>query len=175
MGNRNGPYESDFPVGTSVRIASRVALEAFMSEWKGHTPLQLEQLAYAEQVAMVSAVDYYHGGDELYELHAVPGLWHEACLSAVEPVVIDLSEVRTALALHELLARQLAFPEYYGKNWDAFDECFGDPDAGPLPVAVRFVGWEVLAQHLPREARLLRDCIESGLAHGVECKVEWAG
>ena len=27
---------------------------------------------------------------------------------------------------HSELARGLAFPDYYGKSWDAFDECFGD-------------------------------------------------
>jgi len=39
----------------------------------------------------------------------------------VTSVVIDLSDVRTASALNELLARKLGFPDYYGKNWDAFD------------------------------------------------------
>jgi RNAse (barnase) inhibitor barstar len=93
----------------------------------------------------------------------------------MESVVIDLSEVRTAHALHQLLARQLVFPEYYGNNWDAFDECFGDPDAGRLPGAVRFIGWKVLAERLPVEAERLRECVKSGLADGVRCKVEWAG
>ena len=65
MGNRNGPYEADFPVGTTVRIASRAALEGFMSEWKWHSPLTREQLAFAERIATVSAVGYYHRGDEL--------------------------------------------------------------------------------------------------------------
>jgi RNAse (barnase) inhibitor barstar len=175
MGKRNGPYEADFPVGTTVRIASRVALEAFLSEWNRHNPLEPEQLTFAGRVATVSAVGYYHGGDELYELGEVPGVWHEACLDAVEPVVIDLSEVRTASALHELLAHKLAFPDYYGRNWDAFNDCFCDADAGSWPDAVRFVGWEALAQRLPRDAKLFRECVESGLANGARCTVEWAG
>ena len=96
-------------------------------------------------------------------------------MSAIGPVVIDLSEVRTASVLHELLARKLGFPDYSGRNWDAFDECFGAPDAGSLPDSVRFVGWEALNQRLPREAKLLRECVEDGLAKGVQCIVEWAG
>jgi len=175
MGRGNGPYEADFPVGSTVRIASRDALERFQSEWKRHNPLQSEQLNFAGRVATVRDVGYYHGGDELYALADVPGLWHEVCLSAIGPAVIDLSEVLTASALHELLARQLAFPDYYGKTWDAFEKCFGDPDAGPLPDSVRFVGWEVLNRRLPREAKLLRECVEDGLAKGVQCIVEWAG
>jgi RNAse (barnase) inhibitor barstar len=27
---------------------------------------------------------------------------------------------------HEAIAKVLAFPDYYGKNWDAFDECIRD-------------------------------------------------
>ena len=88
--------------------------------------------------------------------------------------MVDLSQIRTASELHELLAHALAFPDYYGRNWDAFDECFGDPDGRPLPEAVRFVGWETLAQRLPRDANLLRECVEYGLANGARCTVEWA-
>ena len=87
-------------------------------------------------------------------------------MSTIGPVVIDLSAVRTASDLHELLARKLAFPDYYGRNWDAFDECFGDPDAGTLPDSVRFLGWEALNQRLPQEAKLLRECVEDARAKG---------
>jgi len=80
MGTRNGRYEADFPRGTTVRIASRPELEKFVDEWKLHHRLQLEQLAFADAVAKVVEVAYYHGGDELYALDGIPGLWHEACL-----------------------------------------------------------------------------------------------
>jgi len=94
---------------------------------------------------------------------------------AGETVLIDVSEIEASAALHELLAQKLRFPDYYGRNWDAFDECFGDPDAGPQPQSVRIVGWLALARRLPRDADLLRRCIDDGLAHGVRCKVEWVG
>jgi RNAse (barnase) inhibitor barstar len=175
MGRINGPYKADFPVGTTVSIASRPALEAFMSDWKWHHPLQSEQLAFANQVATVAEVYYYHGADELYALSDVPGLWHEVCLAVVTPIVIDLSDILAASALHDVLARTLGFPDYYGRNWDAFDECFGDPDVGLLPDAIRFVGWQTLAQRLPQDAKLLRQSVENGLANGLRCKVEWAG
>lgn len=91
------------------------------------------------------------------------------------PIVIDLSDIQTASALHDVLARTLGLPDHYGRNWDAFEECFGDPDAGPLPDAIRFVGWQTLAQRLPQDAKLLRQIIENGLSNGVRCRVEWAG
>jgi len=44
--------------------------------------LQRQQLNYADKIAKVKSVGFYHGGDELYELKGVPGMWHEQCLKA---------------------------------------------------------------------------------------------
>ena len=80
MGTRNGPYEADYPKGTIVRVISSAELQKFKAEWQYHHPLQHEQLAFAGAVAEVVEVLYYHGGDELYSLQGIPGLWHEVCL-----------------------------------------------------------------------------------------------
>ena len=81
MGETKGPYNEEFPVGAKVRIADREKLERFMSDWKYHHPLQREQLQYGGRVVSVTKVSFYHGGDELYELSEVPGIWHEQVLS----------------------------------------------------------------------------------------------
>lgn len=81
MGKTKGPYEPEFPVGTQVRILELEALEKFQQEWKWHNPLRDEQLSFAGREAQVNSVAFYHGGDELYELKGVPGIWHEACLT----------------------------------------------------------------------------------------------
>lgn len=83
MGQRNGLYQADFPVGTTIRIASRGELEAFMTRWKWHHPLQSDQLSFAGRLAEVVDIAFYHGGDELYTLREIPGSWHEACLRQV--------------------------------------------------------------------------------------------
>ena len=82
MGKHNGLYVSDFPRGSRVRIASYVVLERFAQEWKLHNSLKPEQLAFAGAIAVIRDVGYYHGGDELYQLQDIPGVWHEACLEA---------------------------------------------------------------------------------------------
>jgi hypothetical protein len=46
------------------------------------SPLQPEQLAHAGAIAEVEEVGFYHGGDVLYNLKNIPGIWHEQCLSA---------------------------------------------------------------------------------------------
>ena len=175
MGTRNGLYEAAFPVGTTVRVAPRADLEAFVATWKWHHPLQVEQFECAGSLATVKNVSFYHGGDVLYELRDVPGIWHEACLRTPTRVVVDLSKIETPEGLHTLLAERLGFPDYYGKNWDAFDECFGDKAGSPLPEAVRFVGMRALETRLPREAELLRSCLDEHPAVGSRCRVEWAG
>lgn len=77
MGRTRGPYNAEYQTGTSVRIETRQALEAFVREWKWHHPLQPNQLSFADAVARVKEVSFYHGGDELYQLEGIPGLWHE--------------------------------------------------------------------------------------------------
>ena len=74
-------YDAEFPVGTRVRIRCLEALERFKREWKYHHPLSDEQLVYAGTLSQVKDVGYYHGGDALYTLTHVPGIWHEENLS----------------------------------------------------------------------------------------------
>ena len=80
MGNKNGPYNEEYPVGTIVRIIDRDALKHFQQSWKYHNPIEDNQLSYAGQIAKVEEVSFYHGGDELYRLENIPGIWHESCL-----------------------------------------------------------------------------------------------
>jgi hypothetical protein len=83
MGRTRGAYKEEFPVGTTVRVVDCAELEAFLQTWKLHDLLQPGQLAFAGATARVASVGFYHGGDELYALEGVPGIWHEACLCLV--------------------------------------------------------------------------------------------
>jgi hypothetical protein len=73
-------YNAEFPSGTKVRIKNWQFLEEFQRNWKFHHPLQDFQLDCAGEAAVVSGVGYYHGGDVLYHLEKIRGIWHEACL-----------------------------------------------------------------------------------------------
>lgn len=84
MGRLKGPYNAEFPAGTHVRLADRDSLEEFKRTWRYHHPLTEEQLDYAGRTALVKSAGYYHGGDELYTLDGIPGIWHERCLLAVD-------------------------------------------------------------------------------------------
>lgn len=84
MGKTKGPYNIEFPVGSRVKTADRETLEEFLRSWKYHDKLQPEQLDYHDRVAKVAEVGFYHGGDELYRLEGIPGIWHEENLVAFE-------------------------------------------------------------------------------------------
>ena len=77
------PYDSAFEPGMPVRVRTRAELETFRAAWRYHHPLAPEQIEYAGKITRVTEVGYYHGGDVLYKLDNVPGIWHEQCLAAV--------------------------------------------------------------------------------------------
>jgi len=83
VGKTKGLNKAEFEVGSEVRVADRAFLEDFLEAGQYHNELQAEQLEYAGAVAKVKTVEFFHGGDELYTLEGVPGIWHEVCLSAV--------------------------------------------------------------------------------------------
>jgi RNAse (barnase) inhibitor barstar len=73
-----------------------------------------------------------------------------------ERLRIDLRSVRSKEELHVLLEEALHFPDYYGRNWDAFDECIRNVE---LPRQIEIIGLGAMAARLPREAKLMRECI----------------
>ena len=74
------PYKEAFHTGTKVRIAYRAFLNDLMESWKYHHKLSPEQLAYTDRVTTVEGVAFYHGGDPVYRLASIPGVWLEQCL-----------------------------------------------------------------------------------------------
>jgi hypothetical protein len=83
VGKTKGLNKAEFEVGSQVRIADRAFLQSFLDAGQYHNELEPEQLEYAGRAAAVKGVDFFHGGDEIYTLEGIPGVWHEECLTAV--------------------------------------------------------------------------------------------
>lgn len=79
---------------------------------------------------------------------------------------IDVGTVTSREELHALLAESFGFPDYYGMNWDAFDECIRD--FAPSCV-IRVTGIEKLRSLLQREAWFLEQSLRE---YQVECRNE---
>jgi hypothetical protein len=81
MGRTKGLNVAEFEVGAEVRIADSAFLESFLEAGQYHNELEPEQLEYAGRVAKVREVNFFTGGDEIYTLEDIPGVWHEECLT----------------------------------------------------------------------------------------------
>jgi hypothetical protein len=82
VGKTKGLNQAEFEVGAEVRIAELPFLQGFLEAGQYHNELEEEQLAYAGRTAKVKNVSFFHGGDEIYTLDGIPGVWHEECLTA---------------------------------------------------------------------------------------------
>lgn len=51
---------------------------------------------------------------------------------------IDLAGAKDPEDVHVRIVEALGFPDYYGRNWDAFDECVRDMESPPSKI--RFLG-----------------------------------
>jgi hypothetical protein len=85
MASSNKPYydPAKFENGALVRISDRSKLEEFLRTWQFHHKLEPSQLAHGGRQVTVKASYMYHGGDVLYELEGVQGIWHEQLLELV--------------------------------------------------------------------------------------------
>lgn len=79
-----------------------------------------------------------------------------------KPLIVDLAPAKTAEQFHTILADDLKFPDYYGKNWDAFRDVVMHANSHEikLPKRAFFTGWWDLEETLPREAKLFTECVK---------------
>jgi hypothetical protein len=92
-----------------------------------------------------------------------------------DTITLAVGEVASVRALHAMLAAALGFPDYYGMNWNAFDECISDPDQSAMPRVLIVKGLEALKRRFPRDAECFRQCLEDQLrTHAFEVVFEEA-
>lgn len=65
----------------------------------------------------------------------------------------------TVKDIHSLLAKALEFPEYYGCNWDAFDECIADDSVCNPPRKLVIKGWDIFLREHESEAMKFWSCL----------------
>jgi len=59
--------------------------------------------------------------------------------------------------LHECLAQALEFPDWYGRNWDAFwDSITGLVD---MPEVLEFQWWSAFSAIMPQESKQLMELL----------------
>jgi RNAse (barnase) inhibitor barstar len=68
-------------------------------------------------------------------------------------MTVDLSNVTSKAAFHELLKTELQFPDWYGVSWDAFWDCI--IAVVEMPVELRLIHWQEFARQCPRDMEIL--------------------
>jgi ribonuclease inhibitor len=91
----------------------------------------------------------------------------------IPKLTIDVGHFSSSLSLHEGLAAVLGFPGWYGKNWDAFRDCVNHSDISVMPSLLVIRGCEILAERLPRDARLLRELLDEMVTRRPEIAVQY--
>src|SRR5689334_2396147 len=77
-------------------------------------------------------------------------------------IEIDLSAVSTPSELQTVLSQTLGFPDFYGRNWNAFWDAI--TGLVLMPQRLRLLGWSQFSARLPNESRQLRECLDDALA-----------
>lgn len=101
---------------------------------------------------MNSLVDYQPGVFVVESEQLARGLARRAVNDGLFVAVVDSKDVSTKKGCLEQIARELRFPDYFGWNWDAFEEAIQDlawlPAKGYVLVIDHF---DRLAMAEPRE------------------------
>jgi hypothetical protein len=86
-------------------------------------------------------------------------------------LVLDLDGVTDKAGLMDRCARDLALPEWFGRNWDALADCLADPALWPggavergLLVIVR--GWRAYAEKRPEEWQVAEEIFAEATDRG---------
>lgn len=75
-----------------------------------------------------------------------------------ELYVLDFSQIKNYSELHEIIKKELDFPDYYGRNWDAFWDCLTDMVGRPVHVEIR--GLERLEQKFEEDAKKMLELLK---------------
>ena len=79
-------------------------------------------------------------------------------MSRARLIEIDLRGISSTDELHRLLLKSLNFPDWYGCNWNAFWDAI--TGLVGMPETLQLVGWSDFEARLPRDAQMMRECLE---------------
>ena len=68
---------------------------------------------------------------------------------------LDFSKIHYINEVHNIIKKELDFPDYYGENWYAFWDCLTDMVGDPLHIEL--IGFEIVHRSFPRDATIMLD------------------
>ena len=64
--------------------------------------------------------------------------------------IVDFTNVKYYLEMHEVIKKSLDFPDYYGRNWSAFWDCLNDMYGDPKHIEI--IGLDVIKRNFDDSA-----------------------
>jgi len=90
----------------------------------------------------------------------------------LELIHVDLKKVTGKADLLKKVAHALYFPEYFGMNWDALEDCLTDMSWRPADGYVLLLtGIHSFAGHSPADMKILRKILDSSANYWKQKKV----
>ncbi|MER7901601.1 barstar family protein [Streptomyces sp. NPDC096046] len=85
--------------------------------------------------------------------------------------VLDLDGVTDMAGLMDRCARDLALPDWFGRDWDALADCLADPalwpeEAGDRGLLVVVRGWRAYAETRPEEWQVAEEVFAEATDRG---------
>ena len=72
--------------------------------------------------------------------------------------VMDFTNVKYYLEMHEVIKKSLDFPDYYGRNWDAFWDCLTNMRGDPVHIEI--IGLEVIERKFGDDADIMIEILK---------------
>lgn len=72
--------------------------------------------------------------------------------------VVDFTNVKYYLEMHEVIKKSLDFPDYYGCNWSAFWDCLSDMRGDPIHIEI--IGIEVIERKFVNAAEKMIEILK---------------
>ena len=103
-----------------------------------------------------------HRKSGVFRSVTAPALEAAARAAALIYIEVDAGAIRTKSQFLGLLGRTLAFPSWFGRNWDALEDCLTDaawmPESG---LVIRVEGFDGYAQTDPDGFAILLDIFKT--------------
>ncbi len=72
--------------------------------------------------------------------------------------ILDFTNVKYYSEFHTIIMESLDFPDYYGRNWDAFWDCITDMVGDPMHIQI--VGFETVERKFHDASKMILEILK---------------